>query len=144
MTKKLSDKGFSLIELMIVVIVVSLIACFSIPAYERAVDRAAEKTALMNVHALKDAVRIYEAERGGNPGILNNISEINTAFQTNIKDVSFNYNCDWDALNGYRCMAVHPVQGWDIHFETTWSEGRIHCGLGGGCPSCPTGDCMYE
>lgn len=57
-----SRKGFTLVELMIVVIVVGVLAAVAIPMYQLAAERSKATEAKAGLGAVRSAMRIYFAE----------------------------------------------------------------------------------
>jgi|GEM_PF-228120 len=84
--KKTTSKGFTLIELMIVVVIIGVLAAISIPNYLSMRDRALEASLKSNMHTLQLVVEDYNTRTGGfYPGDLTvrisditGISSINT------------------------------------------------------------------
>ncbi len=65
---KSSDKGFTLIELMIVVAVIGILASVSIPKFSDMLEKSKEGATKGNIAALKSAVVIYYASNSVWPG----------------------------------------------------------------------------
>ena len=61
------NKGFTLIELMIVVAIIAILAAIALPAYQDYTIRAQVGEGPINAAALKTSVAEYYADRGGWP-----------------------------------------------------------------------------
>ncbi len=59
--------GFTLVEILVVVVIIGILAAFVLPATMRAVQRAREAEARMEVSALADAVEQYQQKYGDYP-----------------------------------------------------------------------------
>lgn len=58
-------KGFTLVELMIVVVVIGILAAIGIPAYQSVIERAREAGVKSNMHTLEIAGEDFRAEHDG-------------------------------------------------------------------------------
>ena len=58
------EHGFTLVELMIVVIIVGILAAVAIPMYRGATERAKASEAESALGAVRSAMRVYYAEHG--------------------------------------------------------------------------------
>ncbi|UCD15870.1 MAG: prepilin-type N-terminal cleavage/methylation domain-containing protein [Candidatus Omnitrophota bacterium] len=56
------SKGFTLIELMVVVLIISLLAAFGLPQYNKAVEKSRAAEAINILYALRGAQLRYAAE----------------------------------------------------------------------------------
>jgi type II secretion system protein G len=63
-------QGFTLIELMIVIIVIAILALIVIPAVAKASQRAKESTLRANLGIMRSAIQLYYADVNANPAAL--------------------------------------------------------------------------
>ncbi len=66
--KLLKNKGFSLIELMVVVAIIAILASFAIPQYQSFQSKARQKEGLTLLNSFYVAAKATEAEQGAFPG----------------------------------------------------------------------------
>lgn len=66
--QKLNKKGFSLIELMVVVAIIAILASFAIPQYQSFQAKARQKEGLTLLNSYYVAAKATEAEQGFFPG----------------------------------------------------------------------------
>jgi len=59
-----NQAGFTLVELMIVVIIVGILAAVAIPMYQGATERAKASEAVAALGTIRGAMRVYYAEHG--------------------------------------------------------------------------------
>jgi type IV pilus assembly protein PilA len=67
----MNKKGFTLIELMIVVAIIGILAAIAIPMYNSNVNKAKLQEATDTLGAIKDEVANYASDIGAPPGALN-------------------------------------------------------------------------
>ena len=132
-------KSFTLTEIIIVVVLIGILAAFSLPKYVKVFSRADERTGKANLMAMRTSMEFYILNQDTDPDPnWGNLNAINNALNLNISDVQMtSYGC-WilDDGDANTCRAVHP-QGWNLHFHDEHSGGLIHCQAGTACPSCP-------
>jgi general secretion pathway protein G len=66
-TKELRPHGFTLVEILIVVVVVAILASLILPQLAGMTENASETTAVYNVRTLRARIQIYESEHDGVP-----------------------------------------------------------------------------
>lgn len=122
-------------ELIIVVVIIGIIAGFAIPSYQRAINKAKERKAALNLFTMQQAMIIHYAKTGGYiTGDWPDIDTINAELGLHISDPDHDYTCsDTEGWTDYECSAYghDPYYGMHIH------PGTIpHCMSGPPCPSC--------
>ena len=60
----MNKKGFTLVEIMIVVVIIGLLAAMAIPAFQKVRERSQAKTVLNNCRQLSNAADQYFLEHG--------------------------------------------------------------------------------
>jgi prepilin-type N-terminal cleavage/methylation domain-containing protein len=106
------NKAFTIIELMIVVIIVSIITSFGLPNFSKTLDRAKAKDALNNLSMIHAANKIYYSRQKFNLGSVGavNLSGINTHLGLNINANGATYLCQTVA-GVDKCTATSSVAG---------------------------------
>jgi prepilin-type N-terminal cleavage/methylation domain-containing protein len=61
-----NQKGFTLMELMIVIVIIGVLAAIGVPAYRNYIDNAKKQTCAANRRTLATAVGLYMTENNGN------------------------------------------------------------------------------
>jgi len=56
-------KGFTLIEVLTAVLIVSILAAICMPIYTRAIERSRAMEAMSNVKSINDAIYVYHADK---------------------------------------------------------------------------------
>lgn len=75
-TPRISDeKGFTLIEMMIVISLIGILATISIPNFQKAVIRAKETTLLRTLFVMRDVIDQYYSDHGKYPDSLNVLAD---------------------------------------------------------------------
>ena len=134
------ERGFTLMELMVVVIIIGVIAAFAIPNYSKSIQKAHERDMLVqltSIHASNLLYRSYDGKYWNTGGVDKNLAEINSTLSINIIAngiTTYNYNSA-DGIT-YTATAVwdgHTVSVTGIPVSNTINPN----------PCCFSADCLF-
>jgi len=61
-------KGFTLVELLIVIAIITLLIAIAMPIMTRAREKARQTSCMANLHSIQMAIRMYRIDEGASPG----------------------------------------------------------------------------
>jgi type II secretory pathway pseudopilin PulG len=138
------QKAYSIMEIMITVIIVSVIAGFGIASFQKAGDKNIERGLFVDLRVIMSAMEIYRVRHQGYvPGAvdLSTVGAINAALTINILGDNATYSCTSDPAD-YQCTASSN-EGFALRVGTATVPALvIHCSAGT-CPSCDATSCPY-
>lgn len=111
------QKGFTLIELMVVIVIIGILVAVALPNFVGATDRARVATIKSNVHNVQTALEAYNIDKGNYPVY------------------SGDFESDSDARNNIRRM-VNPFYAGSTSAKAMTSNTMFFChGTGNNCES---------
>ncbi len=132
-----TNKGFTLIELMIVVAIIGILAAIAIPAYQDYIARAQASEALVLFSGVKAPLSEYYADKGVWPADPDEIG-LNTSGKYVVSSVEFvgggNGTTPTLALKAtFKTSGIsRAIQGKTLLFETTNAGAKWRCYSPGG------------
>jgi len=85
-------KGFTLIEIIIVVVLIALIAAFGIPGYGKLIRKSHERNAILGLTAINKANEVYEVKNGGYFVGAGGLGVINPGLSIDVKALDLTYS----------------------------------------------------
>ena len=121
--KELSKKGFTLIELMIVVAIIGILAAIAIPKFAELIRKSSEGASKGNLGALRSAMSIYYGDMEGQYPATPAALTINGKYLTAVpKAKAPNYHGDAEtivALVADSAASPTDAGGWYYNDQTT-------------------------
>jgi len=140
--KRDSLRAFTLVELFVVVVIISIIAAFAIPSFQKVARKNRERRAALHLRTIHGANEIYRAKSGGEylPGAGLNLGQINAGLSINIIDTEMTYSYTRSALVAYTATAAWAGGGaFTLRVNQNALSGSNPCCLAGAClilPGC--------
>ncbi|HLF18510.1 MAG TPA: type II secretion system protein [Candidatus Omnitrophota bacterium] len=132
-----SRTGFTLVELMVVVVIIGILASFALPQYQKAVRKAHERDAVIQLTSLHAANIMYEAKQdaylAGNPL---NLAQINSGLNLNIIANDMTYSYTSTVATAYTATAAWTDFTVRVN-QTPIAAGTNPCCSAGTCPTLP-------
>jgi len=146
MLKRIDEKnGFSLIELMVVVIILGIVVAIAIPKYDRTIERSIDKEAYSTLNLIVGAQKFYKQKYAeywpGASSSSSDIDAINSNLDLDLVDCITGGRFCYTVLvnaggDGFYTLATRDARG----FDRTW---RFCDGVGCSAnePWCWSGTC---
>jgi prepilin-type N-terminal cleavage/methylation domain-containing protein len=94
--------GFSLVEIMIVVVLIGILAAFGVPGYEKMINKSRERNAILGLISINQANSVYFAKKGVYyPGAGLSLAAINSGLSIDVKALDMAYSYTRSAPGAY-------------------------------------------
>lgn len=70
------NKGFTLVEIVITLMIIGILAAIAIPAYTNYIDRSLVKLTIKNIRILEQSIKAFEFENTRLPNSLNEVGSV--------------------------------------------------------------------
>lgn len=132
---KAPSRGFTLIELMIVVAIIGILAAIALPAYQRYVARAQATEGIVLLEGARTAVDEYVSQTGDFPNSLADLEVLGVVtsgkYVASVSGASASAGAG-DLVAVFRTTGIaEPLQGGELRF-TRVSSGTWTCSSGPG------------
>jgi general secretion pathway protein G len=122
------DRGFTLIEMMIVISLILILISIAVPAYNRAILRAKESTLRQDLFTLRDTIQQYTLDKQKAPQTLDDVKQ--AGYIRDIPKDPFTGEANWTLDMEDALMAVDQQEPgiWDVHSASslTGSDGTAY------------------
>jgi len=104
------QKGFTLVEIMVVLVILGILAAISVPVYSNYVNKAKINEAISNVESLANAIRIYKMETGNWPEAKTRINDIPSPISDTISIDEYYFVVTWAKPNSESAPIIMTIK----------------------------------
>lgn len=87
--RNMRNKGFTLVEILIVVVILGILAAIVIPQFTDASTEAKQSSLDSNIHAMQSAIQLFEIREGAWPTALTDLTSGSYKYLRSIPDNPF-------------------------------------------------------
>ena len=98
------QKGFTLIELMVVVAIIGILVSMSVPTYRHIIVKAKEAVLKQNLYSLRDAIDQYYADKQKYPDSLDDLVSAGYFRKLPVDPMSGRADWETETFSGYSRM----------------------------------------
>ena len=115
MQRRKNHRGFTLIEMMIVISLILILISIAVPAYNRAILRAKEATLRQDLFTLRDTIQQYTLDKQKAPQTLDDVKQ--AGYIRDIPIDPFTGESNWTLDMEDALLAVDQQEPgiWDVH-----------------------------
>jgi general secretion pathway protein G len=115
MQRRKNHRGFTLIEMMIVISLILILISIAVPAYNRAILRAKEATLRQDLFTLRDTIQQYTLDKQKAPQTLDDVKQ--AGYIRDIPIDPFTGEANWTLDMEDALLAVDQQEPgiWDVH-----------------------------
>ena len=140
----MNKQGFTLIEMLVVVLIIGILSAVALPQYQKSVDRARTTEAMMATKTILDAAAIYAASMRACPTSFSDLT-------IKIKETGKDWSYELGNVGARNCAVIvkstkdNKIKGRHVYVKNPSYEG-VPSGVGSGDMywDCPSGEDCTE
>ena len=118
MLKRLGEKGFTLLELMIVIAIIGILASLAQPSYKAAVTKSREAALKENLYNIRSVLDQYYADNGKYPDSLDDV--VTKGYMRGVPVDPMTNTSQWQTVPFESSSPDEPAGGiYDVHSNST-------------------------
>jgi len=115
-------KGFTLLEVLIVVIIIGILAAIALPQYSATIEKSKSAEAVMNIGSLRTAVDRYWYQNGETNPTNTSISNLDIDNPNNIADRLYGYVITNTSTATVRTYTIVATRTTNAAYKVTWIQ----------------------
>ena len=122
MQRRNENRGFTLIEMMIVISLILILISIAVPAYNRAILRAKEATLRQDLFTLRDVIQQYTLDKQKAPQALDDIKQAGYIREIPLDPFTGEANWTLDMEDALLAVDQQEPGIWDVHSSSNLSS----------------------